>query len=358
MRYIPITVVDEYVQGGGVTAGAAGSHNDVALVISFSDMWDGTTKTIVWHDANGENPVFTLLADTMLNSDGAYIVPIPAEPKAIEGKMSMTIKGAVLDTADTAKESYATMTATAYFNILDSAWDADAETAADVNATMAEQLQTAIENATTATRKYIDEGLAEKETAGAAADAVSAHNSDTSAHSDIRNAIPKNTSQLKNDSGFITTKDIPEGAAASTTEPKMNGTADTGSENAFARGDHIHPTDTSRASASDLTSHTGNSNIHITASERTTWNAKTAKTTTTATLSASGWSTTTDGVYKTVTVSGVTSSNTVIVAPDKATRSIWQKANIYVGAQGTNTLTFYAKSVPTDSVVANILILN
>lgn len=58
--------------------------------------------------------------------------------------------------------------------------------------------------------------------------------------------IPSKTSQLTNDSGFITTGDIPEGAAASTTTPKMNGTAAVGTELAFARGDHVHPSDTSR----------------------------------------------------------------------------------------------------------------
>jgi len=40
---------------------------------------------------------------------------------------------------------------------------------------------------------------------------------------------------------------VPEGAAASTTTPKMDGTAAVGTEMAFARGDHVHPTDTSRA---------------------------------------------------------------------------------------------------------------
>lgn len=53
-------------------------------------------------------------------------------------------------------------------------------------------------------------------------------------------------SQLENDAGFITTSDIPEGAAASTTTPKMNGTADVGKELAFARGDHVHPSDTAK----------------------------------------------------------------------------------------------------------------
>lgn len=60
-------------------------------------------------------------------------------------------------------------------------------------------------------------------------------------------AIPSKTSDLTNDSGFITTGDIPEGAAASTTTPLMDGTAATGSELAFARGDHRHPSDTNKA---------------------------------------------------------------------------------------------------------------
>jgi len=58
--------------------------------------------------------------------------------------------------------------------------------------------------------------------------------------------VPTKLSQLENDSGFITSGDIPEGAAASTTTPKMNGTAAVGTEMAFARGDHVHPKDTSK----------------------------------------------------------------------------------------------------------------
>lgn len=58
--------------------------------------------------------------------------------------------------------------------------------------------------------------------------------------------VPTKLSQLENDSKFITAKDVPEGATASTTTPKMNGTAAVGSETAFARGDHVHPKDTSK----------------------------------------------------------------------------------------------------------------
>lgn len=58
---------------------------------------------------------------------------------------------------------------------------------------------------------------------------------------------PTKTSDLTNDSGFITAADVPEGAAASTTTPAMDGTASVGTETTFARGDHVHPTDSTRA---------------------------------------------------------------------------------------------------------------
>lgn len=69
--------------------------------------------------------------------------------------------------------------------------------------------------------------------------------------------VPTKTSQMTNDSGFITSADIPEGAAASTTTPKMDGTAARGTDNGFARGDHVHPTDTSRAADSAVVHLTG-----------------------------------------------------------------------------------------------------
>lgn len=70
----------------------------------------------------------------------------------------------------------------------------------------------------------------------------------SSADSYIQNkpTIPSKTSDLTNDSGFITSADVPEGVAASTTTPLMDGTAATGNETAYARGDHRHPSDTNK----------------------------------------------------------------------------------------------------------------
>ena len=62
----------------------------------------------------------------------------------------------------------------------------------------------------------------------------------------VKTLIPKKTSDIQNDSGFITLEQVPEGAVASTTTPKMDGTANIGSETSFARGDHVHPSDTNK----------------------------------------------------------------------------------------------------------------
>lgn len=59
----------------------------------------------------------------------------------------------------------------------------------------------------------------------------------------------------------------------SSTAPVMDGTASVGSASTVARSDHKHPTDTSRAAKTDFDSHTGNTTMHITATERTNWGA-------------------------------------------------------------------------------------
>lgn len=74
----------------------------------------------------------------------------------------------------------------------------------------------------------------------------------------------------------------------------------------------------------------------------------------TATLAAANWS---DGQI-TVSVTGVTADNNVIVSPAEASRAAWLEANIRCTAQGAGTLTFAADSAPADSVTVNVLIIN
>lgn len=76
-------------------------------------------------------------------------------------------------------------------------------------------------------------------------------------------------------------------------------------------------------------------------------------TATTATLTSSGWSSNT----QTVTVSGVTATNTVIVSYAPSSKDAWVNADIYCSAQGANSLTFTCTTEPTVNVTANVVIL-
>ena len=59
----------------------------------------------------------------------------------------------------------------------------------------------------------------------------------------------------------------------STTAPVMDGTASVGSAATVARSDHKHPTDTTRAAKTDFDSHVDSTTAHVSATERTNWNA-------------------------------------------------------------------------------------
>ena len=79
-----------------------------------------------------------------------------------------------------------------------------------------------------------------------------------------------------------------EGPQPATAAPAADGTAAVGTSLLYARADHVHPTDTTRAAASALTSHTGNTTVHVTSAERTAWNAKQAKITASGLLKGDG----------------------------------------------------------------------
>ena len=143
-RTIPIYVADEYIKGGGVPVGATGSHHDVILRITFSELWDGLAKQIQWVDSLGENRTQTLVTADLLvpGTLNTYDIEIPAEPKAVAGEMLMTIKGAEVEND---LEKRATMSASCTFPVLESDWSAEANEASDVNTTKAEQLQAEID---------------------------------------------------------------------------------------------------------------------------------------------------------------------------------------------------------------------
>ena len=87
---------------------------------------------------------------------------------------------------------------------------------------------------------------------------------------------------------------------------------------------------------------------------KTIANGKCAKTEGTASLSVSGWGT---GLTQTVSVSGVTASNTVIVAPNAASHAAYAEANVRCTSQVSGKLTFTCDEKPTAALTVNVVIL-
>ncbi len=196
-RIIPVELRDEYVLGAGVAVGAQGSGGDVVLQMEFGPMWDGLVKYVTFRDALGENPVVTLLTTNMIErvripkppeADGAvgrgdgpfrpartgepsagqepppcpescpccpaerpemveklvYNVPVPAQSKAVAGKMMVTVHGYSLN-ADGSQVETATMSATAYFRVLPAEWSMPEDEGFEPP-TLAQQMQAQIED--------------------------------------------------------------------------------------------------------------------------------------------------------------------------------------------------------------------
>lgn len=151
-----------------------------------------------------------------------------------------------------------------------------------------------------------------------------------------------------------------------------------------------------------LTTHTGNTTVHITAAERTTWNGKqnaltfddapTANSnnpvkssgvksaidtavaahadktdnphsvtlgqlgvkTLTLTIPYEGWSI---NLTRTVTAMGVTPESNVIVSPAPSSLDVYSSAGVRCTAQGENSLTFKCKKLPTEGFTVEVLCL-
>lgn len=143
----------------------------------------------------------------------------------------------------------------------------------------------------------------------------------------------------------------PTPPTASTTAPLMDGTASYGSGTAYARSNHVHPTDTSRqatlVSGTNIKTVNGESLLgsgNITAGGAT-------YTTQAVSIPASAWS----GTTATVSAAAVAASSDVIIAPAPASIAAWAAAGVYCSAQGAGTLTFTCTTAPTEALTANVM---
>ena len=116
--------------------------------------------------------------------------------------------------------------------------------------------------------------------------------------------------------------------ASGASTPQMNGTASTGSANALSRSDHIHPTDTSRAKASDFEAFT-------------------------VTLSTSSWST---NVQTVSNAAFIASGYAYVVSPASSSFIAYGEAQIYADNVTTNgSMTFHCVDEPSSALTVNIV---
>ena len=133
-----------------------------------------------------------------------------------------------------------------------------------------------------------------------------------------------------------------------TSTPSMDGIGSAGSSKYFARGDHIHPSDTSRVPTTRTVNGKAlSSDISLTPSDI-------GISPVSVSITVGSWSSNT----ATVTVSGVTSTNTVIVAPTPASVDDYAFSGIKCTTQGTNSLTFTCGITPTSTIGVNVLVVS
>ena len=172
--------------------------------------------------------------------------------------------------------------------------------------------------------------------------------------------VPTKVSDLSNDSGFIT--------GYTETDPTVPSWAKQPSKPTYTASEvGALPSSTKIPSkTSDLTNDSGfitsesdpvftASAAHgISSSDISAWNAKqNALGTITVTLTVEGWL----NNAQTVTATGVTASNTVIVSPVPSAMSDYAGGGIVCTAQGTNTLTFECDTTPTSAIDVNVVII-
>ena len=281
----------------------------------------------------------------------------------------------------------------------------------------AEQAQAAgtvsAHNKDSAAHPDIREALNGKEASGTAAAAVAAHNKDTSAHSDIREAVSEAgkafviTGTLASDelggytvSGVTVTEAEIQAAIAAgkavvaklteggniyelplvyhtQSQYEFGGDlgnlgldfgifyTESGIESEFstfysADADSLASLSGNVSDQSQiLGTHIDDTDIHVTAEEKTAWNAKAEKPkAVSVTLTAAGWNSST--MKQTVPVPGVSAETTSQVVwvtfLSETALDAYMNAGIVPVAQGANTVTFRADTIPTETIPVTVVI--
>lgn len=154
--------------------------------------------------------------------------------------------------------------------------------------------------------------------------------------------LPTSTSELTNDSDFQTGTEVSAAISSAISNIAIPSavselTNDAGYITTYTESDPVFSSSAAATISND---------------DISSWNAKASYVTTTAALSSAAW----NSGSMTVTVSGVTSSNLIQVAPAPSCSSYWATSGVLCTAQDTDELTFEYESMPEVDLTANIVI--
>lgn len=172
--------------------------------------------------------------------------------------------------------------------------------------------------------------------------------------SNMRNEVIRAAAYASDANKSATAAGVSE-TAAKASETAAAASADAAAASA-ARAEEISGGDF--ATKTELGAHTGNADIHVTASEKAALDGKAEKAKCVSiTLSASGWDST--AKTQTVTVTGVSATETaqlITPVPALASQAAYYDAGIKCTGQAANSLTFTADTVPTADLTVYVTI--
>lgn len=146
--------------------------------------------------------------------------------------------------------------------------------------------------------------------------------------------IPTNVSAFTNDAGYLTSHQ----SIKTINSTSMVGTGNVAVQPTLVSGTNIKTVNgSSLLGSGDLTIQ-GGSDVDVTQ----------------VSITVANWNATTTC---TVSVTGVTASNSVIVSPAPSSISDYVSAGVYCSAQASGTLTFEASSTPSADLVVNVMIV-
>lgn len=182
--------------------------------------------------------------------------------------------------------------------------------------------------------------------------------------------IPTKTSELQNDAGFVTAAQVGgvvsvNGLSGIVVIPIPEKTSDLTNDSGFITSANIPVTSVNGQTGavvlaiptktSDLTNDSG----FLTSAPVTSVNGRTGAVlvgeSQAINLAVAGWNTTTKQM--TVIAIGVTAGNNVFVSPAPASFDEWCECGVRCIAQANGQLTFYCDTIPTNALTANVIFL-